>query len=190
MSAQPATDPATPPGTGATAPANPVDRVLGDLHARIAGEPPSGEVADYIPELSTADPATFGIALATVQGDVHEVGDTAVPFTIQSISKAVLYGMALEDRGPAAVAEVVGVEPSGEAFNSIRLHPERSTPLNPMVNAGAIATTGLVAGADPGDRLARILATFEPRWTSASTAPRARPVTATARSPTCCATSR
>lgn len=153
MSAQPAAD--------AAPPANPVDRLLGDLHARIGREPPTGEVADYIPELSTADPATFGIALATVQGDVHEVGDTAVPFTIQSISKMVLYGMALEDRGREAVAEVVGVEPSGEAFNSIRLHPERSTPLNPMVNAGAIATTGLVRGADPVDRMARILATFE-----------------------------
>jgi glutaminase len=160
MSSQPTTD-AAPPGAGAPPPANPVDRVLGDLHARIGREPAEGAVADYIPELSTADPATFGIALATVQGDVHEVGDTTVPFTIQSISKMVLYGMALEDRGREAVAEVVGVEPSGEAFNSIRLHPERSTPLNPMVNAGAIATTGLVQGAGPGERLARILATFE-----------------------------
>lgn len=151
----------TAPSPPATTPGSPVDRVLGELHARIARDEPRGEVADYIPELSHADPRTFGVALATVQGDVHEVGDTTVPFTIQSISKMVLYGMALEDRGPAAVAEVVGVEPSGEAFNSIRLHPERSTPLNPMVNAGAIATTGLVRGADPGERLRRILDTFE-----------------------------
>ena len=151
----------TAPSAPATTPDSPVNRVLRDLHGRIARQPPAGAVADYIPELSHADPATFGVALATVQGDVHEIGDTAVPFTIQSISKMVLYGMALEDRGPEAVAEVVGVEPSGEAFNSIRLHPERSTPLNPMVNAGAIATTGLVLGADPQERLERILAAFE-----------------------------
>ena len=141
--------------------ATPVGRVLTDLHERIRRDPPSGEVASYIPELSLADPETFGIALATVQGDVYEVGDAGVEFTVQSISKAVLYGMALEEAGVEAVAAVVGVEPTGEAFNSIRLDPDRGTPLNPMVNAGAIATTGLIGGGSPDERVARILATFE-----------------------------
>ena len=158
MTVHPRPSPAAPEGV---ADASPVDHVLRDLHARIAAEPLSGRVADYIPELARSDPGAFGIALATVQGDVHEVGHTDAAFTIQSISKVILYGMALEDRGSAAVAELVGVEPTGEAFNSIRLHPERSTPLNPMVNAGAIATTGLVRAAGPNERMDRILATFE-----------------------------
>ncbi|MBI2684125.1 MAG: glutaminase A [Actinobacteria bacterium] len=140
---------------------SPVDRVLGGLHARITAEPIEGRVADYIPELALASPGDLGIALATVQGDVHEIGDARTPFTIQSISKVVVFGMALEAHGPVAVAKLVGVEPSGEAFNSIRLHPDRGTPLNPMVNAGAIATTALVGGATPGDRIDRIVATFE-----------------------------
>ena len=151
----------SPPAPDDVTGASPVDHVLRDLHARIAAEPPSGRVADYIPELAGADPGAFGIALATVQGDVHEVGHTEVEFTIQSISKVILYGMALEDRGEAVVAGLVGVEPTGEAFNSIRLHPDRSTPLNPMVNAGAITTTGLVRGGGGDERMDRILTAFE-----------------------------
>ncbi len=150
----------TPPATPARPqPLDPVDRMLADLHARISGHPLRGRVADYIPELGTADPAHFGIAVATTGGDVHEAGDSGVAFTIQSISKALIYGMALEDRGPEAVEAVVGVEPSGEAFNSIRLNPERGTPLNPMVNAGAIAVTGLIRGDGASGRLDRILET-------------------------------
>ena len=140
---------------------SPVGRVLGALYERIRREPPSGSVASYIPELAGADPESFGIAVATVTGDVHEAGDARIEFTIQSISKAILFGMALDEVGPAAVAAVVGVEPTGEAFNSIRLHPERGTPLNPMVNAGAIATSGLIGGGSATERLERILATFE-----------------------------
>ena len=80
----------------------------------------SGTVADYIPELQRADPDWFGIALCTMDGHVYQVGDARQPFTVQSISKVLAYGLALEDRGVEAVLSRVGVEPSGEAFNSIR----------------------------------------------------------------------
>jgi len=107
----------------------------------------SGAVADYIPELLKADPAHFGIALATTDGHVYESGDASVPFTIQSISKAFVFALALEKFGPDRVALAIGVEPSGDAFNSIRLSAD-NRPFNPMVNSGAIACSGLIREAE------------------------------------------
>ena len=118
----------------------------------------AGDVATYIPELARANPAHFGIAVATLDGIVYAVGDTDVPFTIQSISKPFVYALALHDRGVSAVMESVGVEPSGEAFNAISLEPGTGRPRNPMINAGAIAMSGLVAGESPGDQFTRTLA--------------------------------
>src|SRR5262245_26051727 len=102
-----------------------------------------GVVADYIPELGKADPAHFGISLATLDGHVYEVGDTRVPFTIQSMSKPFVFALTLDSLGASRVESVIGVEPSGDPFNSIRLNAENH-PFNPMVNAGAIACSGLV----------------------------------------------
>lgn len=126
--------------------ASPVLAHLQDLHARHAANR-SGEVASYIPELAKADPGWFGICVATVDGSVYEVGDTRQPFSLQSISKALTYGLVLADLGEPTVRARIGVEPTGEAFNSITLSPGRGTPFNPMVNAGAIAATGLVEAA-------------------------------------------
>jgi len=119
-----------------------------------------GEVACYIPELAKADPRWFGIAIATTDGHVYEVGESRVPFTIQSISKPFTYGLALADQGREAVLARIGVEPSGEAFNAISLSPDGGQPLNPMINAGAIAAASLVAGRSDGDRLERLLAVY------------------------------
>src|SRR5436190_17835590 len=120
----------------------PLLRFLNACHAEFAGET-SGAVADYIPELGKADPDHFGISLATLDGHVYEVGDTSVPFTIQSISKAFVFALALDTLGAQKVESVIGVEPSGDPFNSIRLNAENH-PFNPMVNAGAIACSGLI----------------------------------------------
>jgi glutaminase len=104
-----------------------------------------------------ADPSWFGIAVATTDGHVYEVGETRRPFTIQSISKPFTYGLALHDRGFEAVDAKVGVEPTGDAFNSISLAPDSGRPLNPMINAGAITSTSLVAGEGAAARERRIL---------------------------------
>jgi glutaminase len=138
---------------------SPIQTYLEQLHARHAALG-AGEVASYIPELAKANPDWFGIALATTDGHLYEVGDTRLPFTIQSISKPIVYGLALEDRGRRGVLSKVGVEPSGDAFNSISLEPGTGRPLNPMINAGAIATTSLIAGHSADDRLHRLLAVF------------------------------
>ncbi|HET9629970.1 MAG TPA: glutaminase A [Novosphingobium sp.] len=103
-----------------------------------------GAVADYIPELSKANPNDFGIAIATAGGKVYAVGDAEVPFTIQSVSKAFAFCLALEIAGPQKVMSRVGVEPSGDPFNAILFDPETNRPFNPMVNAGAIAIAGLL----------------------------------------------
>lgn len=119
-----------------------------------------GAVADYIPELAIANPDWFGISVVTVDGQIFEVGDCTKLFTIQSISKAFIYGMAIEDHGRDYVWTKVSVEPTGEAFNSIVLDEKTNRPYNPMVNAGAIATADLIKGNGATERLKRILDMF------------------------------
>lgn len=138
---------------------SPIDAYLERLHERWRGDR-SGAVADYIPPLALADPEWFGIAVATTDGHCYEVGDSRRPFTIQSISKPFTYGVALRDLGLGAVDAKVGVEPTGDAFNSISLAPDSGRPLNPMVNAGAITSTSLVAGDTAAEREERLLAAY------------------------------
>lgn len=120
-----------------------------------------GKVASYIPELAKVDPDLFSICVITVDGQVYQVGDCEQLFTIQSISKVFVYGMALEEHGRDYVLTKVGVEPTGDAFNAIILDERSKRPYNPMVNAGAIATTSLIKGAGPTERLNRMLAMFQ-----------------------------
>jgi glutaminase len=103
-----------------------------------------GAVATYIPELAKVDPEHFGIAMATADGRLFEAGHCDRPFTIQSISKPFTFGMAIEELGRDKVLQHVGVEPSGDAFNSIELHGGTNRPFNPMVNTGAITVTALL----------------------------------------------
>ena len=103
-----------------------------------------GEVATYIPELGKADPKHFGICLATVDGHVFRAGDYDKEFTIQSMCKPLAFLMALEECGLEETLKHVGVEPSGDAFNSIELDAKTSRPFNPMINAGAIAIASLI----------------------------------------------
>ncbi len=136
--------------------ASPIDAYLARLHQDWLPDR-SGAVADYIPPLALADPDSFGITVTTTEGHSYEVGDSRERFTIQSMSKPFTYGLALADRGFDAVDAKVGVEPSGEAFNSISLAPGSGRPLNPMINAGAITSTSLVAGASAGEKEGRVV---------------------------------
>ena len=142
----------------------PLLRFLDRCHAEFRNET-SGEVASYIPELSKANPDHFGIALATLDGHVYEVGDVDVPFTIQSMSKPFVFALALDSLGASRVENVIGVEPSGDPFNSIRLNTDNH-PFNPMVNAGAIACSGLIheaKGAGAFEHVRRELSRFAGR---------------------------
>ncbi|HEX5688574.1 MAG TPA: glutaminase, partial [Roseiflexaceae bacterium] len=144
---------------GLTAVASPLQAFLEDLYHEYLPLR-EGAIANYIPELAKADPNWFSICIATVDGKLYCVGDHQQTFTVQSISKPFNYGLALEDHGREYVSKKVGVEPTGDAFNAIVLDERSNRPYNPMVNAGAIATTGLIAGADPTERLNRMLTMF------------------------------
>ncbi|MEL7049830.1 MAG: glutaminase, partial [Pseudomonadota bacterium] len=117
-----------------------------------------GQVASYIPELATADPNAFGIAVIDADGAAIVGGDATVPFSIQSISKVFTLTLALGKVGDR-LWNRVGREPSGTAFNSIvQLEAEHGKPRNPFINAGAIAVTDvIVSGYQPCEALGEIL---------------------------------
>ncbi|MGL4405453.1 MAG: glutaminase, partial [Notoacmeibacter sp.] len=103
-----------------------------------------GQVAHYIPELSSINPVKFGLAIMTVNGAVYSAGDWSEPFSIQSISKVFSLTLALGRAGDN-LWHSVGREPSGSAFNSIiQLEHEQGRPRNPFINAGAIAVTDVL----------------------------------------------
>ncbi len=112
-----------------------------------------GALASYIPALAKANPAHFAIAVTTAAGQTQAHGDANVAFTLQSLSKPFVYGHALQLLGRERVHAHVGVEPTGEAFNSIiELEEQSHRPYNPMINSGAIAVTSLLPGDNPNDK--------------------------------------
>lgn len=120
----------------------------------------SGAPASYIPELAHAEPDHLAFAVVGPRGHVRSVGDDEVEFTIQSISKPFVLAHVVSELGLDAVTKRVGTEPSGEPFNAISLEEGTGRPANPMVNAGAIATTGMIEGADIDERTEKIIATL------------------------------
>ncbi|KXG78960.1 glutaminase A [Thermotalea metallivorans] len=121
-----------------------------------------GNVATYIPELKNANKDALGIVVVDIEGNIYKAGDYETKFTIQSISKPITLMLALMDYGPDHVFEKVGMEPTGDPFNSMRkletINPSR--PLNPMINAGAIAVASIIRGKDNEEKMDRILQLF------------------------------
>ncbi|MGG4439809.1 glutaminase A [Brevibacillus fortis] len=119
-----------------------------------------GSVASYIPELAKVDPHQLGVAVCLPDGTIFSAGDADVPFSMQSISKIFSLIVALCQNGKEYVFRHVGKEPTGDPFNSIiKLETTEShKPLNPMINAGAIAVAGMIRGANVDDRLDAVLA--------------------------------
>ena len=130
-----------------------LEKVLVEVRAHDAGEP-----ASYIPELAAVDPELLSFGVVGPRGRVMTVGDDSAEFTIQSMSKPFVLALALQALGREAVLARVGAEPSGEPFNAISLEAGTGRPANPLVNAGAIATTALIAGGDIDERTGRIVA--------------------------------
>ncbi|GGF17530.1 glutaminase [Aliidongia dinghuensis] len=103
-----------------------------------------GKVADYIPALANVPPAKFGMAIATIDGAVHTIGEAEEPFSIQSISKAFTLMLAMRLVGDELWTRL-GKEPSGSKFNSlVQLEYEEGVPRNPFINAGALVVTDCV----------------------------------------------
>jgi len=118
----------------------------------------SGKNADYIPYLAQVDSKLFGISVVTVDNQIFELGDVKYSFSIQSISKVYTLALAMEELGYDKVFQRIGSEPTGRAFNSVTAVVEMPThTANPLVNAGAIATTSLISGKDANEKWNKIL---------------------------------
>lgn len=122
-----------------------------------------GTVASYIPELDKARKDALGIYIIDNEGNEYFSGDYEIKFTIQSISKIVALMLAILDNGEEYVFSKVGMEPTGDPFNSItKLETSRERkPYNPLINAGAIAVSSMIKGKDARDRFGRLLDFFK-----------------------------
>jgi glutaminase len=117
-----------------------------------------GKNADYIPALAKVDPKLYGIAILTTDGRTYKVGDVDYTFSIQSISKVFTFALAMEEQGSEQVFNKIGGEPTGRPFNSIPAVVDMKTHAgNPYVNAGAIATASLIAGANEDEKWNKLL---------------------------------
>ena len=120
-----------------------------------------GKNADYIPYLAQVDSRLFGVAVVTTDNQIFTLGDVDYAFSIQSISKVFTLALAMEELGPDKVFQRVGNEPTGRAFNSVLAVVDMPTHTgNPLVNAGAIATTSLISGKSAEERWGKILAFY------------------------------
>lgn len=128
---------------------------LDDLRRRVLLER-GGTVDQSIPELAQADPDLCALALALPDGTVRMTDQAAVPFSVQSAVKPFLFALALLDTDGDAL-DLIGIEPTGEAFDAIKLESGTGRPPNPMVNAGALLTASLVHGGSVEERCERIL---------------------------------
>ncbi|WP_320047677.1 glutaminase A [uncultured Ilyobacter sp.] len=121
-----------------------------------------GNVANYIPGLEKSNKNSLGLCIMNTNGTSYSVGDSNIKFTIQSVSKPITLMLAILDHGEEHVFSKVGMEPSGDAFNSIqKLETCKShKPFNPMINAGAIATSALIKGGNSQEKFQRLLDFF------------------------------
>lgn len=130
--------------TGSLPDADRVRALLEEAHARY-GSVRTGALSEVYPALASADPSAFGICVAGVDGALHEVGDTRAPFTIMSVAKPFTFALACDAVGTTTARDRLGVDATGMPFNSVEAVERRAGRTNPMVNAGAITTVGLLA---------------------------------------------
>ena len=134
-----------------------VESVVREAYEKFRSDP-SGKNADYIPYLAQVDSKMFGIAIVTTDNQVLTLGDVKYSFSIQSISKVFTLALAMEELGPDKVFAKVGSEPTGRPFNSpLAVVDMPSHSGNPLVNAGAIATTSLISGQNAAEKWNKIL---------------------------------
>jgi len=134
-----------------------VKLVVDEAYARFRSDT-TGKNADYIPYLAQVDSKLFGVSVVTTDNQSYSVGDTTYAFSIQSISKVFTLALAMKEIGAAKVFERVGSEPTGRPFNSVVAVVDMPSHTgNPLVNAGAIATTSLISGANAAEKWNKIL---------------------------------
>ena len=141
----------------ATPSAATLERLAKEAYAKFKDDQ-GGKNADYIPALAKVPSNLFGITIVTVDGKVINVGDVNTPFSMQSCSKVFTMCLVMQESGDKAIFDKINVEPTGEAFNSIRAIEEGDGRAdNPFVNPGAIATVSLVKAKSAKERWDKIL---------------------------------
>jgi glutaminase len=137
-----------------------IKQALENAHARYENLE-EGANADYIPALAEVDPNLFGISIVTVDGQVYNIGNVDFEVSIQSISKVFTMALAMEDHGVDAIFDNMGVDATGQVFNSIvAIEQYHGQQMNAMVNPGAITATSMVNGADGDEIWKRILSSY------------------------------
>jgi glutaminase len=137
-----------------------VQAVINDAYEKFKNDA-SGKNADYIPYLAQVDPKMFGISVVSTDNQNVSTGEIKYSFSIQSISKVYTLALAMEELGAAKVFEKIGSEPTGRPFNSPSAVVDMPThTANPLVNAGAIATTSLISGKNADEKWKKILAFY------------------------------
>jgi glutaminase len=130
-----------------------ITALVAEAHARFQANT-EGQNSQVYPALARVPSHLFGICVVGTSGNVHAVGDSDHAFTIMSVSKPFVFALVCQALGPERAREEIGVNATGLAFNSLAaIERGDNGRTNPMVNAGAIATTSLVPGA-----------TFEAKW--------------------------
>jgi glutaminase len=145
------------PGVASLPSASSLQRVVDEAYARFKDDH-TGKNADYIPYLAGVSSNLFGVAIVTADGQAFTAGDVNYSFSIQSCSKVFTLAQVMQESGEEAVLQKIGVEPSGMPFNSVTalgLHNNRA--INPLVNAGAIASVSLVKAGSAAERWEKIL---------------------------------
>ncbi len=138
-----------------------IESILKAVYSKYKGLQ-EGKNADYIPALAKVPSNLYGVALVTIDGKIYTIGDVDKSFSIQSISKVFTLAQVLQEAGEKTIENTVGVDATGQAFNSIvAVEQNKGKEMNPLVNAGAIATTSMVSGDTPEERWAKILGTYE-----------------------------
>jgi len=157
--------PSTTAGDIPTDPAT-LKRLVQEAHNKFK-DMKEGKPADYIPELAKVPADLFGVAIVTAKGEIYTAGDVDYAFTIQSVSKPFTAAQVMQEQGSEAIMDKIGVEPTGQKFNSIlatQVIPQVS--VNPLVNSGAIAAVSMVKAKTADERFNKIL-DFEDRLSGA-----------------------
>lgn len=129
-----------------------IHALLQSAHDRYRDEA-GGTVSQVYPALAQVDPDQFGICLAGSGGQTFQIGDADIPFTIMSVSKPFVFALVCQEMGADFVRNRIGSNATGAPFNSIAaIDRDPAGRTNPMVNSGAIATSGLVPGRTPDER--------------------------------------
>jgi len=137
-----------------------IQKALNDAYTKYK-DLKEGANADYIPVLAAVDSSLFGIAIVTVDGEIYKAGDLDFEVSIQSISKVFTMARVMEDLGPEAIFNNMGVDATGQPFNSINaIEQYQGAEMNALVNPGAITTTSMVAGGSAYEIWTKIIGTY------------------------------